>query len=305
MEKSFKFLTPQEEKKLSNEELLEYYRAMRDYYKSLPIDRLNIKFKETIHPLLLGVVKLIMGNIVVLNGENLPGKDDTCIYCFNHSNGYDFPTAASVVKNHFYILADCTMKKDLKVDLVNRLNGVVYVDRKDKDNRVESKNRLIQLLLNDINVFMFPEGTWNLSPNLLMLPLNWGIIDIAKISGKPIVPSIIEYREGKTYVNVGKPMTIDLSDDKVEKIKDLRDTMATLRWEIMEMFPVTKREDISDDYYEEFIRRELSTYKKLDFDYESSVILKTSDSPDEVFEPIKKLELTRNTAFLFNRNYGK
>lgn len=45
---------------------------------------------------------------------------------------------------------------------------------------------------------MFPEGTWNLTENLLMLPMKWGIIDIAKETGAQIIPTALEYdREQK------------------------------------------------------------------------------------------------------------
>jgi hypothetical protein len=45
-------------------------------------------------------------------------------------------------------------------------------------------------------------------------------------------------------------MTIKPDDDKKEKITELRDTMATLLWDIWSMFPVTKREDISQEEFE-------------------------------------------------------
>ena len=306
MSENFKMPLLQEEKQLDKKELLEYYKNLRNYYKNLPLDKNNIRIKELIHPILLKIVRVIFDNkITVFNAENLPDKDEVCIYAFNHSNGHDFPVAASVVKNHFYILADYTMKNDLKVNIANKSNGVVYVDRKSKLNRQKAKERLFQLLSNGKSIFVFPEATWNLSPNLMMLPLNWGIIELARVCDVPIIPGIINYSNDQAYVNIGKPMRVDVIDDKTTKIEELTDSLSTLKWEMMEKFSVDKRENLQDNYYDLFIEKELSTYPKLDFEYENSVILKKQPTPDDVFEPIKKLKITKNNAFLFNRNYGK
>lgn len=303
---NFKLLSVQEEKELEYNELIDYYTKLRKYYKELPINKANIKVKEFLHPFLLKCVKMYFKDrIEIINAEELNNIDNPCIYVFNHSNGYDFPIAASVVEKHFHILADFTMKKDKLVDLANRINGVVYVDRKSKEDRQQSKNKLLSLLNNGKNIFIFPEGTWNLSPNLLMLPLNWGVIDIAKISGVPIVPAVIEYRENKIYVKIGKSIHINIDDDKKQKIDELTDTMATLKWDIIEKFHVEKRNSLKDNYYDIYLEQILSTYKKLDVDYEQSVILKKYPTYEEVFEPIKKLKINKNNAFLLNRNYKK
>ena len=45
----------------------------------------------------------------IMDGEII----NNCIYVVNHTNGNDFPTAAQVIKHHFYILADYTMQKDI------------------------------------------------------------------------------------------------------------------------------------------------------------------------------------------------
>ena len=306
METDFKILSAQEEQELNRDELIEYYVKLRNYYKELPIDKMNIKIKEFIHPFLLQCVKIYFnGKVEILNSEELENINTPCIYVFNHSNGYDFPIAASVVEKHFHILADFTMKQDKLVDFANRINGVVYVDRKSKTDRQESKNKLLSLLSNNKNIFIFPEGTWNLSPNLMMLPLNWGVIDIAKISESPIVPAVIEYRDNKAYAKIGKPIYVDIEDNKGTKINELTDTMATLKWEIMEKFPIEKRKDLQDNYYDIYLEQILNTYKKLDVDYEQSVILQKYPTSDEVYEPIKKIKINKNNAFLFNRNYGK
>ncbi len=233
----------------------------------------------------------------IISGKIVNG----CIYAVNHTNGNDFPTAAQIVKHHFYILADYTMKKDIGVNILNRLNGVVYVDRKSRQNRAKAKDDLIYLLNNNKNVLLFPEGTWNLSPNLLTLPLNWGIIDISNASGKPIQPIIISYTDGKTYCKIGDPFYSKQDANKKENIDKLREIMTTMMWELIEQDGLCHRSKINIDYYNRWVKQQLDTYKKLDFEYEQSVIRKEFETSDDVFSHLKNIEPKANNSYLFNK----
>lgn len=82
------------------------------------------------------------------------------------------------------------------------------------------------------NICVFPEGTWNLTPSKPMLPLYWGIIDIARTTGRPIIPVVLEYRAFDCYVKWGAPIYVSSKDNKQSKIDELSDEMAALRWEI-------------------------------------------------------------------------
>ena len=237
-----------------------------------------------------------------VKAENMSGKIvNGCIYAINHTNGNDFPTVAQIVKHHFYILADFTMKKDIGVNTLNRLNGVIYVDRKNRQSRAKAKDDLIYLLNNNRNVLLFPEGTWNLSPNLLTLPLNWGIIDLSTVSGKPVQPIIISYTGGKTYCKIGDPFYPEQDTDKKENINKLREIMATMMWELIEQGGVCHRNQIDKDYYNKWVKQQLDTYKKLDFEYERSVVIKEYIGVDEVFKHLRYIMPNKSTVFLFSK----
>lgn len=62
-------------------------------------------------------------------------------------------------------------------------------------------------------------------------------------------------------------MYITESDDKKQKIDELRDTMATLRWEIWEQLPHVSRRDICGDEWGKEVKRILEEYPKYDYDY--------------------------------------
>lgn len=58
-------------------------------------------------------------------------------------------------------------------------NGIIYVERNSDLSRFESKIKLMHLLAHGKSVVVFPEGTYNCSPNKLHLPLHSGVIDMA------------------------------------------------------------------------------------------------------------------------------
>ena len=66
----------------------------------------------------------------------------------------------------------------------------------------------------------FPEGTWNLSSNLPMLPCYWGIVDVAK-KGNAIIIPVAADQYGKHFkINVGKNIDMNLyGDTKEEKTR--------------------------------------------------------------------------------------
>lgn len=105
---------------------------------------------------------------------------------------------------------------------------------------------------------MCPEGTWNLTPSKPMLPLNWGIIDLAKQTGVPIIPLILEYHPDCCYAKYGEPIYINEEMDKQSGIEQLEESMATLKWDIWEHLPREKRAEIPSGYHEKFVQERLA-----------------------------------------------
>lgn len=151
------------------------------------------------------------------------------------------------------------------------LNGVIYVDRKSKSDKEIAKRRMKELLLRGKNLIMFPEGTWNLTPSKPMLPLYWGIVEIAQETKCPIIPLVLEYEKMDCYIKWGEPIYITETDTKAKKIEQLSDKMTSLRWDIWEMFLPLTREELDGTEWEWEKHRRLTEYPKMDYEYESSV----------------------------------
>ena len=199
---------------------------------------------------------------------DIPGN---CIYALNHSCKWDAQYMMELGKGRCFILTG--KQRLLLLDrIVFHLNGAVWVDRKDKNSKASSKEKMQSVLEKGHSLCIFPEGTWNLRPSLPVLPLYWGIVDVAKQSGVPVVPMCFEYRERECFVKYGEAFTVSAEEDKAEVIGKLRDTFATLKWDIWEGFPTEDRKDIPEEYWEKEIERRLKEYKKLDYAYEMSCV---------------------------------
>ena len=155
--------------------------------------------------------------------------------------------------------------------------GAVWVDRKDKDDRTASKHRILNILDRGQSVLWFPEGTWNLSDNLLMLPMRWGIIETAHKSDAQIIPMALMYDRDKKecYAKFSEPIYGEQLTNFRNGIQLLRDSIATLRYELMEEYvEVQPRCVQSSEAWQREKKDIIAEYPPLDWEYEKSVIYK-------------------------------
>lgn len=230
------------------------------------------RFRRLLHPILL---KMMPGrrnfSLKILN--EMPDIQGNKIYVMNHSSVHDAPIACEAIKDHFYILVG---KQSLEI--IDRiffvLNGIVYMDRKDKKSRKKSFEKMFRILQWGKSLLIYPEGTWNMTPSKPMLPFNWGVIELAKLTGVPIVPVIAEYYPDCCFVMFGDAIYIESHADKKQSIEQLEDIMATMKWAIWSRFPVEARREQMKDEFEQMIRKRLEEYPKFDLEYEKSVVRK-------------------------------
>jgi len=231
---------------------------------------MKINLHRLMHPILLEIIKAKKKPEVIVLNEN-PRCDGSVIYAVNHSNKYDVPVVAEIVGHHVWILVG-KQRLDLMDRIFFSLNGSVWVDRKNKHDRGIAKEKVQQLLNSENSVVIFPEGTWNLTSSKPMLPLYWGIIDIARTTGKPIVPLVLEYKNETVIAKFGEKFFVEKDADKSREISRLADKMATLKWEIWEQSPVVERKALVENEWNLEVQKRLKEYPKIDFRYEMSCI---------------------------------
>ena len=129
---------------------------------------------------------------------------------------------------------------------------------------------MIKLLLDGHSVAFFPESAWNLSPNKLHLPMNFGFIDIAKKTGVPIVPVVDEYtydssakkeKIKRIHIRFGKPIHVMRMDSLKDKLEEYQEAISTIRWALFEEKGIFRRDKLSNTEYINFVEENLKNLK--------------------------------------------
>jgi hypothetical protein len=144
-----------------------------------------------------------------------------------------------------------------------------------------------------------------MTENLPMLPMKWGIIEVAREAGADILPAFLSYCNEKEACSVqfGKAMRIDGTKDQLEAINELRDALATLFWKDWENKPVVKRKQLNKKEEQKRIWSYVEEYPPIQWEYERKCIFsaKGNTRPDEAFAFMSKLVPSRANAFLFDK----
>lgn len=264
--------------------------------------------RDIIYPLVLLLTKSRVKFQVTWEQSPVPLMNKPVIFSVNHTNSFDSPIAAKAIFRVFgrrcYLLVG-KQRLWFSDKLWFFLNGTIWVDRADPADMAAVKDTIIAYLRRGQTIMWFPEGTWNLTDNLLMLPMKWGIIDVAIKAGAQILPVVLDYdrKAMRCHVNFGMPIALDETTDKADAIQALRSAMATLRWELCEKQTPLKRDEINCMTLKEELLLALKEYPPLDWEYEQSIIFQPYTSPQEVFAHLEHLIPSRENAFLWNRRY--
>ncbi len=261
---------------------------------------------KKLHP---GMLKALASQVNFdLTVEGSVPENRQCIFIANHFGFHDAPTAAKIIGKHIYVLVSDVDKNTLG-GFTFRLNGVIWVHRTDKQDRLRAKEDMLRHLRLSHDLLMYPEATWNMTPNLPMLPMNWGVVKLARETGVPICPMYLFFSDKQCRAKVGE-LFIPTGDD-VGDIASLRDRMATLYWDLLEQQPESRRSDIRPNEQEIEIAERYADYPRARKDpegvlkYETSLIYRPKGyvSHEEAFEHLEKIKPSKEKAFLFNRQW--
>lgn len=116
---------------------------------------------------------------VKTNGSVLK-TDKPIIFSVTHIGFYDVEVVLQAIRKHVYMLSADEEKMYRIFDgWLFDANGVIYVDPKDKADKRVAFEAAVRSLREGRCLMWYPEGTWNLSPNRVILPIHYGIIEAA------------------------------------------------------------------------------------------------------------------------------
>ncbi len=260
------------------------------------------KLRRYIHPLVIKALSAQRKFKLEVIGS-IP-ENQQFIFVANHYGADDVPTVGEVIERHMYILASDEERKTLG-GLAMNINGVVWVNRMNKAQRKRSTEAMVRHLKLGHNMLIYPEATWNLSPNLLMLPMYYGCISVSLETGVPILPIYLYFTNDACFVEINKPFYP--SEDKLESIGMLRDIMATSAWNFMEKQEMLPRAGLDLSMWEKNIWDRFQKLNRARKDpegmrrHEEQFIFrpKGQTTPEEAFAHLSQLRPCRENAFLF------
>lgn len=251
----------------------------------------GVKFRRWIHPFLVKLLqmksKLLGLTYEFINDDRVIQAEKPVIYATTHIGKYDYEMVMEACSALFgYAFAgDWELMYATIEDYFFRTIGVLWVDTSDKKDRKNSYRMMCKYLKQGVSFIIFPEGIWNLTENLPMMKIYPGVVQASKECNVPIVPIAIEQREKHFILNVGKEFSV-VDMEETAAVQLVRDTLATLKWEIWETFPREKRENIPKNYYEIFLNKRISECAGFTMELVQGRMYK--DRKDREIEQLKK-----------------
>lgn len=284
-----------------------YLEFLLDNNPQKVMSKSGIKARRFISPLLRNIVAPMTSKnkYIVEKNKNL-SKDRPIIFAATHGLKDDIAIGLCAAGRHTYLLFASLPDFFGTFDGPSLwLNGVMLLDRKDKDSRRAAKVKMEYAISLGADILMYPEGTLNKTENLIVQKLYPGIYDVAVKCNALVVPIAI-IQEGKNVY----AKTCDAFDiceyERQEGLNVLRDLMATGKYELMEEHSKTNRVEIGNatEYWQAYID-DLVNQMLPFYDYEiedsSQYIDKTEVTYSRAFAHLDALSPNLNNAFLFNK----
>ena len=282
----------------------------------------SVRWRRMVHPLIMAVGPSVMKSKIIRENRNYlmdpdaaqvkpdPGitlPKEPVIWCGNHAFLEDVFATVLTARRHSCILFGSLPRFFNTVDgLTAWINGVSMVNRKVKATAGPSIQRMVRLMKNGADCLIFPEGVWNKSANLPVLPLWAGAYRIACETGAKVVP-VVHYPESYTVMKgnrihtvVDDPIRLDDLSEKAA-LTLLRDILATWHHLLMEAYGRTTREALlqgrsAHEYWEEQLIERVKTAGYYDREIELTAHYRPRDivTPGQVWGPVAELELGRD-----------
>ena len=279
-----------------------------DYAPEKVISKKGVIIRKIISPVVRFVVPFVTPNskLTVVRRAKLPKKP--VIFAATHGFREDVEHTVVMAGRQAYMLNGVASQLFHSFDGITAwLAGMIIIDRTDRESRASSVAKLVRVLELGSSVIIYPEGTWNKSPNELVSGLFSGIYDVAQKSGALVVP-IATYRNGKKSYGISEEAFDICQYDKEQGIQILRDKMATMQYELMETYGTCRRDEFpygkeADKYWSDFIDGLMAEVEFYEYDVElhTKYRPKGITSPKEAFAFMKEIVPNKNNMFLFRK----
>lgn len=293
-------------------------------FKNANIDNFTtntgMNIRKKINPVLRKAFQIFTkGDIIV---DNYPKLEENQPYIFVSLHNFTEDTIANLatIDRSTYLLFGTTNQLEENKEMYAAwLNGFIYVDRENSQNRKDALLKMKRVLTNGNSVLIFPEGGFNNTENLFCQKLFASPYILSKTTGIQVVPiaPFYEFGSDKIYMNVGNPINLFSYGKKEEALSYLRDELSTLLYESIEKYskPLVRSElgkDPKLSYMEQ--RRQEYLKNKWTRDVWDEELTRYYDSKEKEYNCIQsdmdKVRITKDNAYvmgpvLVKRAYDK
>lgn len=183
------------------------------------------KIRRKIRPLLITLLKMTNKQKLTIEKIEFDESKETrpIVYVCSHGFKDDCQNMlVSAKPNGYLIFGNIDLYFNTFDGTIAWAYGSQLIDRFSKTSRQAMKAKMDAVLQLGSNVIIFPEATWNMSPNKPMLGLHWGFYDAA-ISNDAVIVPILTHKVGdKCYSRILSKI------DPKEVWKDELDSIYTL-----------------------------------------------------------------------------
>lgn len=288
-------------------ELEIYYRERRKERFEQGKSTQYIQLRKTLYPLFQGFLKvdrLLRKQYIQVMG-NRKKYSGSVIYACTHIDQNDLENIYETIRHScWWFLGD---PKELYKEisgLMISLNGSIFLDTGDKEDRRIAFLRSVELLRKGGSLMIFPEGARNNSESLPVMPLFQGTAKMAMETHVIIVPVAIEQYDRQFIINFGNELIPDDFESPAALTEVLRDSLATLKWEIWETQALQSRSALPGNYSELRIRefeKKIYPYDTLESVERTRYHTKAEIEQREVEAHLDKLIPCEENAFLFRK----
>lgn len=215
---------------------VQYMEQMLRYYHALPFDKeFLVTVEKNIGKALfwIGHLFCLFFPFKIVKGV-FPSPCRKFIFVCNHRSALDIPLCYVVLHP---IKARILTKREFEFSILGsfmRWLGFFFVKREDKKSRKIVQNLMIQTLLHDGNILLFPEGTRNRTENKL-LPFKMGAVYMAQVTGAPIIPIIIKRNARCSQIIIGEKMYVSTLDNLESANEKLHSIMEQIYDDIVQI----------------------------------------------------------------------
>lgn len=294
---------------MKQSDLEQYYRDLREYQYDNNQQYKHIELRKKLNPVLkqlLRIERKLDKQQLTIMKDNHQKTDKPKIYAVTHVGRYDIEDAlASIDSSAFFLMGDPRDTYKSIDYLFLKANGVIMFDTDNNIDRHIAKENCVKVLKSGGNILMFPEGAWNITENKPVMQLFNGAVEMAIRCNAEIIPIAIETYDNNYYANIGH--NINYEDKSLLDVdflnKELRDNMASLKWDIWESIgqPISraKMDEHEDQKYIDGIMRLTENGYTVD-EIERTRYHDRVPEREKAQEYLADIELNKNNSFLYD-----